>query len=133
MIAQAVGHGVSQERIAAVRGIDGRTVKTKIRLLTGICSDAAALLADRNFPTATYETLKSMKLATPPEQLVPAPASRGGEEAAAREQIDRLGREIVSLQAKVTDVEDRYGVDDLHLSVSISYANSLLNNRHVCE
>ena len=157
MIAQAVDRGVSQERIAAVLGIDGRTVKTKVRLLTGICNDAAALLADRNCPAATYEILKCMKplrqleaaelmcsqsnftsafaraikLATPPEQLVPAPGSRGGEEEAAREQIDRLEREIVSLQAKVTDVEDRYGVEHLHLSVSISYVNSLLNNGHV--
>ncbi|CAG9233095.1 hypothetical protein PSAB6_60032 [Paraburkholderia sabiae] len=58
MIAQAVGHGVSQECIAAVRGIDGRTVKTKIRLLTGICSDAAALLADR-FP---YRNLRDTEV-----------------------------------------------------------------------
>ncbi|MEM5370908.1 plasmid partitioning protein RepB C-terminal domain-containing protein [Paraburkholderia azotifigens] len=142
MIAQAVDRGVSQERIAAVLGIDGRTVKTKVKLLTGICNDAAALLADRNCPAATYEILKCMKpfrqveaaelmcsqsnftsafaraikLATPPEQLVPPPGSRGDEEEAAREQIDRLEREIVSLQAKVTEVEDRYGVEHLHLS-----------------
>ena len=40
-------------------------------------------------------------------------------------------REIVSLQAKVTGVEDQYGVEHLHLSVSISYVNSLLDNGNV--
>ncbi|MPW15769.1 RepB plasmid partition [Paraburkholderia sp. CNPSo 3157] len=157
MIAQAVRRGVSQERIAAVLGVNERTVKAKVKLLTGIGHDVAALLADKNCPAATYEILKSMrplrqleaaelmcsqdnfssafaraiKLATPSEQLLYPPASHDGEDEAAHEQIDRLEREIASLQSKVTDVEERYGVEHLHLAVSLSYVTALLENRNI--
>ncbi|SEJ96784.1 plasmid partitioning protein RepB C-terminal domain-containing protein [Paraburkholderia diazotrophica] len=157
MIAQAVRRGVSQERIAAVLGVNERTVKAKVKLLTGIGHDVAALLADKNCPAATYEILKSMrplrqleaaelmcsqdnfssafaraiKLATPPEQLIYVPASNEGKDEAVQEQIDRLEREIASLQTKVTDVEERYGVEHMHLAVSLSYVTTLLENKDI--
>jgi len=156
MIAQAVRRGVSQERIAAVLGVNERTVKAKVKLLTGIGPDVASLLADKNCPAATYEILKSMrplrqleaaelmcsqdnfssafaraiKLATPPEHLICVPASQEKDEVA-QEQIDRLEREIASLQSKVTDVEERYGVEHLHLAVSLSYVTALLENENI--
>jgi hypothetical protein len=157
MIAQAVKRGVSQERIAAVLGVDERTVKAKVKLLKDICPDAAVLLADRNCPAATYEILKGLKplrqleaaelmcsqsnfssafaraikLATAPEQLMPSPAVRNGETAIAQEQIDRLEREIASLQTKLTDVEERYGLEHLHLAVSVSYVSGFLQNANI--
>jgi ParB-like chromosome segregation protein Spo0J len=156
MIAQAIRHGVPEERIAAVLGVDGRTVKRKVRLLAGICPDAAALLADKSCPASTYETLKLMRplrqleaaelmcsqgnfssafarairLATPVEQTVP-PTSRSRTDDAAV-QLDRLGREIAVLQSRMTDVEESYAVEHLHLAVSASYVAALLRNEKVC-
>jgi len=157
MIAQAVRRGVPQERIAAVLGVDERTVKAKVKLLKDICPDAAALLADRNCPAATYEILKrlrplrqleaaelmcsqsnfssafatAIKLPTPPKPLMPSATNRSGDADVAQEQMDRLQREIASLQPKLTDVEERYGLEHLHLAVSVSYVSSLLKNASV--
>ncbi|BCZ85233.1 hypothetical protein PTKU64_89080 [Paraburkholderia terrae] len=50
-------------------------------------------------------------------------ASRCGDADVAQEQMDRLEREIASLQAKLTDVEERYGLEHLHLAVSASYVS----------
>jgi RepB plasmid partitioning protein len=46
MIARAVSHGVSRERIASVLGVDVTTVNRKATLLDGLCPEAISLLAD---------------------------------------------------------------------------------------
>ncbi|WP_109483449.1 plasmid partitioning protein RepB C-terminal domain-containing protein [Paraburkholderia sp. C35] len=157
MIALAVKRGVPQDRIAAVLGVNERTVKRRVRLLEGVCPDAAALLADKNCPAATFEVLKTMRplrqleaaelmcdqsnftsafarairLATPAEQLLPAAAPYKTTSGEATDQIERLEREIAALQSKMTDVEERYGVEHLQLAVSISYVIVLLQNERV--
>jgi hypothetical protein len=58
-------------------------------------------------------------------------ASRCGDADVAQEQMDRLEREIASLQAKLTDVEERYGLEHLHLAVSASYVSGFLQNANI--
>lgn len=43
----------------------------------------------------------------------------------------RMERELASLQMQVKSVEDRYGVDNLHLTVARAYIRTLLGNGRV--
>lgn len=157
MIALAVRRGVPHDRIAAVLGVNERTVKRRVKLLNGICPDAAALLADKNCPAATFEVLKTLRplrqleaaelmcdqfnftsafarairLATPDEQLLPEAKHPGSQADESKEQIDRLEREIAALQSKRTNLEEEYGVEHLHLAVSVSYISTLLKNKRI--
>lgn len=157
MIALAVQRGVPQDRIAAVLGVNERTVKRRVKLLNGICPDAAALLADKNCPAATFEILKTLRplrqleaaelmcdqgnftsafarairVATPEAELLPDEKPHGSSPDESREQIDRLEREIASVQSKRTNLEEEYGVEHLHLAVSVGYVGTLLKNERI--
>jgi hypothetical protein len=157
MIALAVKRGVPHDRIAAVLGVNERTVKRRVKLLNGICPDAGALLADKNCPASTFEILKTLRplrqleaaelmcdqcnftsafarairLATPEDELLPDARSKSPSLDDSKEQIDRLEREIAALQSKKTNLEEEYGVEHLHLAVSLSYVARLLSNETI--
>lgn len=155
MIAKAIERGVARERIAQVLGIDIGTVKRRAGLLDGISREAASLLADKACPATTFNTLKRMKplrqlqavelmcgqgnftsafaraivSATPPEQLEHSPSKKSEDEALT--QLGKLERELATLQAAVTQTDERYGIEHLHLTVSAAYVATLVNNEHV--
>nr|WP_254772277.1 plasmid partitioning protein RepB C-terminal domain-containing protein [Sphingomonas sp. NFR04] len=47
------------------------------------------------------------------------------------EQMERMERELVGRQMQVKSVEDRYGVDTLHLTVARAYVRTLLGNDRI--
>jgi ParB-like chromosome segregation protein Spo0J len=157
MIAKALTHGVSRERLATVLGIEPGTVRQKQMLLEGICREAQALLADKTCPGATFAALKAMRptrqieaaelmcgqgnfassfakailAATPSEFLEPQRHSKRKITADLSAQLARLEKELAALQAQVGAVEEGYGVDHLHLAVATSYIASLMRNESV--
>ncbi len=154
MISRVIEHGVSRERIATVLGIDSNTVRRRAMLLTGISPEAAALLADKSCPGTTFSTLKLMKplrqleaaelmcgqanfssafakailAATPENQLESRSTSTRKSDVELAAQLAKLEKELAALQSNATMTDERYGVDQLHLTVSIGYVASLMNN-----
>jgi ParB-like chromosome segregation protein Spo0J len=155
MIAKAIEHGVSRERIAQVLGIEVSTVKRRASLLDGISEEASALLADKPCPATTFKALKLLRpprqivavelmcgqanftsafaraivAATSPEQLEPDAGRTTGNEVA--EQLGKLERELAVLQTTVARTDEQYGVEHLHLTVSAAYVAKLMENGHV--
>jgi hypothetical protein len=158
MIQRAIERGVSNEKIAAALGLDVQTIRQRARLLDGICPDAVALLQDAACPAAVFHVLRRMAsvrqveaaelmvgqgnfttvfakailAATPDTMLVdPRKKKPGGERGVSTEQIARMEREIARLQMQVKSVEETYGVDNLHLTVTRGYVRKLLGNARV--
>lgn len=157
MISKAIEHGVSRERIAAVLGIDTDTVRKHASLLEGVSPEAASLLADKSCPRTTFAVLKLMKpqrqleavelmcgqanfssafakailTATPDNQLQPDSTKRRKSNDEIGTQLARLERELATLQANANTTEEQYGIDQLHLTVSIAYIASLMSNQAI--
>ncbi|MGF6596330.1 ParB-like chromosome segregation protein Spo0J [Paraburkholderia sp. GAS448] len=157
MIAKAIEHGVPRERIALVLGIEVDTVKRRASLLDGISHETAALLADKACPATTFDALKLMKplrqveavelmcgqgnftsafaraivAATAPEQLEHGADARRESGNEVVEQLAKLERELATLQATVAQTDERYGIEHLHLTVSVAYIATLVGNERV--
>jgi hypothetical protein len=158
MVARAIERGVPEERIAEALGMEVVSVRKRSRLLDGISADAAEILKDAPCPLTVFDILRRMAplrqieaaelmvgqnnftimfakalLAATPDKLL---ADRGktkpsGERAITAEQIARMERELVSLQAQVKSVEENYGIDNLHLTVARGYLRKLLANTRI--
>jgi len=157
MIAKAIERGVPRERIASVLGIDLNTVKRRASLLDGVSPEAASLLADKNCPATTFNTLKLMKptrqleavelmcgqgnftsafanailAATPQTQLEARPTASRRSRNELTGQLGKLERELALLQANVTQTDENYGIEHLHLTVSTAYIATLMGNENV--
>ncbi|MGF6646506.1 plasmid partitioning protein RepB C-terminal domain-containing protein [Paraburkholderia sp. GAS82] len=157
MIAKAIERGVPRERIASVLGIDLNTVKRRASLLDGVSPEAASLLADKNCPATTFNTLKLMKptrqleavelmcgqgnftsafanailAATPQTQLEARPTASRRSRNELTGQLGKLERELALLQANVTQTDEHYGIEHLHLTVSTAYIATLMGNENV--
>lgn len=155
MIRRAIDRGVPEEKIAEALGLEVASIYRRSRMLNGICADAIEILKDMPCPMAVFDSLrrmapvrqieaaelmvgqnnftvvfaKAMLAATPDKYLVSVPAKRPA--SVSSEQMARMERELASLQMQVKSVEDSYGVDNLHLTVSRAYVRSLLNNERV--
>jgi hypothetical protein len=156
MIVRAVERGVSVERLAAALGLAEETIRHRFRLLNGICDEAAGYLADKPCPAKIFETLRQMKplrqieaaelmigqnifspafvtailAATPPEQLIPTARGRVSD-AVSVDSMARMERELATLQAQNSVVEDSYGPDVLHLTVIKAYISSMLSRASI--
>lgn len=158
MILRAIERGVPEERIAEALGVEVPTIRRRRQLLDGICTDAVEILKDAPCPAASFDVLRRMApirqveaaelmmgqsnftatfakailAATPDAMLVdPRKKKPGGERAVTAEQIARLERELAGLQAQVKTVEETYGIDNLHLTVTKGYIRKLLGNARV--
>jgi hypothetical protein len=155
MVRRAIERGVPEEKIAEALGLEVASIHRRSRMLNGICPDAIDMLKDAPCPMAVFDILrrmssirqvdaaqlmigqnnftvvfaKAMLAATPDAHLVSVPAKRPA--SVSSEQIARMERELASLQMQVKSVEDRYGVDNLHLTVVRAYMRTLLNNERV--
>lgn len=158
MVVKAVERGVPEAKIAEALGLDISTIRRRFKLLDGICPEVVEMLKDVACPMKVFDELRRMNTlrqieaadlmigqnnftvpfakallaATPDTQLVKQPKKRG--EAAgsvSSEQITRMERELAALQAQVKSVEENYGLDNLHLTVSRGYIAKLLGNARV--
>ena len=158
MIVRAVERGVPEELIAEALGVLVETIQRRKRLLDGICAEAAEILKDAPCPAKSFDALRRMTpirqieaaelmvgqnnftsvfakaiLAATPEAMLVDPRKKkpGGERTATADQIARMERELASLQMQVKSVEETYGIDNLHLTVTRGYIRKLLANARV--
>lgn len=156
MICRAIERGVSPERLAKALNVDVSSINKKVRLLNGICPEAADLLKDRQFSNEIFHSMRKMKparqiecaelmlsannlsityadallAATPIALLVDGqkPKKMSG---VSQEQMMRMEREMSSVQAQYKLVEQTYGQDMLNLVLARGYLGKLLGNETV--
>ncbi|MBB6125377.1 plasmid partitioning protein RepB C-terminal domain-containing protein [Sphingobium subterraneum] len=153
MVVRAMDRGVSVDKMARALGLDPASIRRRSRLLEGICPEAENLLKDTSCAMAVFDVLRMMKpirqivaaeimtgqgnytaafartilVATPADQLV-APSAPSKAKTNTVEHMARLEKELIGLQSQVKAVEDSYGIDNLHLTVSQGYLRKLLSN-----
>lgn len=156
MVRRAIERGVSPERLAKVLSVDVSYIFKKMKLLDGVCPEAAELLKDRQFspeisrvlrnmnPTRQIECVElmvsannlsvpyaeAMLVATPAELLVDGkkPQKLTG---VTQEQMAKMEREMANLQGQYKMVEQTYGQDVLNLVLARGYLAKLLDNKVV--
>jgi len=157
MVMRAWERGVSPERIAAALGLGPGSVKSRFKLLTGICKEAVALLANTPCPAAVFPLLRKMNpirqmeavelmagqhnfsakfvqailSATPKSERQQEPRARRSH--ASANSMARLQREIARLKTQTKTAEVGHGPDILKLTIARTYLTSLLANREVTD
>jgi ParB-like chromosome segregation protein Spo0J len=158
MIVRAIERGVPEERLAEALGINVSGIHRRVRLLDGIDPQAAEILRDAACPLGVFDILRKMGplrqreaaelmvghanfgrafamallAATPDQQLAPGRTRRNKQTSeVTREQVARLERELATLQVQIREVEETYGLDNLHLTVAKGYLGKLLGNAPV--
>ena len=155
MILNAVRNGVSEERLARALNVNIANIRSKRKLLAGICEEAADLLRDKHLPMNAFTELRKLKpmrqivaaemmiamnrysisyaksivMGTPDDQLV-----HGRQKPSAGltdEQISIMERESVELDREFRLVEQTYGSDHLDLVLAVGYISNLLGNARV--
>ncbi|GGP23794.1 plasmid partitioning protein RepB C-terminal domain-containing protein [Silvimonas iriomotensis] len=156
MLLHAVQQGVSEERLARALNVDITQIEKKVRLLHGICPEAAELLNERQFSAEIVRVLRKMKetrqvecvelmvsanslkvtyaeallAATPVGQLVDGqkPKKLAGLTAG---EIQKMEREMANLQGQYKLIEQGYAEDVLNLVLARGYVAKLLENEAV--
>jgi ParB-like chromosome segregation protein Spo0J len=156
MILKAIERGVPEARIASALNIDVSTLRHKIRLLDGICAEAAELLKDKHVSGNTFWSLRKMTplrqieaaelmiamnkytssyarallAATSRSQLVETskPKALKG---LTDEQMIMMERESANLEREFKVAEQCYGTDHLDLVVAKGYLAKLLRNARI--
>ncbi len=155
MILTAIERGVPEERLARALNVDIKSIRTKRRLLDGICPEAVTLLQDRQVPLNTFSELrrlrpmrqievaeimiamnrfsltyaKSLVASTPQNQLVSSEQKtvRG----LSTEQVDRMEREAMNLDREFKLIEQDYSTDHLDLVLAVGYLCKLIDRASV--
>lgn len=156
MLKKAVESGVSLNKLEAVLGITADTLQSKFNLLNGICDETATMLAEKHVPYTVFSVLKKMKpvrqievanimtalnnfsrkfalslLHTSlPEHLI-NPKTTTSEQSDIRKNIERLEREMASVQIETQKLEEYYAANNLKFSIAKSHIEALLNNAKV--
>jgi RepB plasmid partitioning protein/ParB-like nuclease domain len=155
MILRAIEQGVPEERLARALNVDIRSIRTKKRLLEGICEEVVQLLQDRQVPIHTFTELrrlrpmrqievaeimiamnrfsltyaKSLVASTPQSQLL------NTEQKTVRgltlDQVDRMEREAINLDREFKLIEQDYSTDHLDLVLAVGYLCKLLDSAGV--
>ena len=156
MILKAIERGVPEARIASALNVDVNTLRHKIRLLDGICPEAAELLKDKHVASNTFWSLRRMAplrqieaaelmiamnkytasyahallAATSQSQLVNfrKPKIIKG---LSDEQMSLMERESANLEREFKIAEQSYGTDHLDLVLAKGYLAKLLRNARV--
>jgi hypothetical protein len=156
MILKAIERGVPEVRIASALNVDVNTLRHKIRLLDGICPEAADLLKDKHVASNTFWSLRRMVpirqieaaelmvamnkftasyasallAATPQAQLVNTRKPKAVK-GLSDEQMSLMERESANLEREFKIAEQSYGTDHLDLVVAKGYLAKLLRNARV--
>jgi ParB-like chromosome segregation protein Spo0J len=156
MIITALERGVSEERLARALNVNIKAIRSRRRLLEGICPEVAELLRDKHIAINTFRELRrlrperqieaaqlmiamnrytigyarSLVAATPEDQLVKAKKSKTLKGLTA-EQIALMEQESAKLQKHFKLIEKDYGADHLDLVLATGYVTRLLGNARV--
>lgn len=153
MIKRAINRGVSPEKLAKSLNIDLGNIMRKVRLLDGVCTEAADLLRDQIFSIKIGGILKKMKptrqiecvelmlsannitvtyaealLAASPAALLADESSPKKIRGVSSEQMIKMEREMGNLQEQYKLVEDSYGQDVLNLVLARGFLVKMLDN-----
>jgi ParB-like chromosome segregation protein Spo0J len=156
MILRAIERGVSEEHIARTLNVDVAHIRAKRDLLKGICPEAVALLRDKPAAAGALRILRKVKPVRQIEiaELMTAagnfshlyanaliaatdPDLRADEarekpvNGVTPEDMNRMRREMESLEQGLRDVEERFGPDMMHLVLARGYLSKLLANNRV--
>lgn len=152
MIMTAIQKGVPEERLARALNVNISSIRSRRRLLEGICPEAADLLRDKHVPINSFHELRKLKpmrqieaadlmvamnrytisyarslvAATPDSQLVEKKQKKL--KGLTPEQIARMETESANLQREFKMIEQDYGGDHLDLVLAVGYIGRLLSN-----
>lgn len=156
MLLRAVEAGVSVEKLCTALGVSIQTVQSKLRLSDGIAPEVLALLAERSVPQALFSLLKKLKPykqievvdtllsinnftkkfvesmlhAIPPEHFVDACHAQE-EPSDIRRQLERLEKELVSVQIETSKLDDEYSENTLKLVIVKGHLERILNRSDI--
>lgn len=151
MILRAIDKGVPEEKLAEALGLSISSIRRRIALVTGICSEAVERLKDHHCAAGVFSLLKKMKparqieasalmigqsnfsvpfvrsilVATSEQDLVGDRIPRPHRPATAASLI-QMEQELNGLKARIKAVDKAYGPDILQLTVIKAYLTSLL-------
>lgn len=155
MIMTAVEKGVPEERLARALNVNIASIRSRRRLLEGICPEATELLRDKHVPLNSFHELRKLKpmrqieaaelmvamnrytisyarslvAASPENQLVDQKKKKV--KGLTPEQIARMETEAARLQREFKMIEQDYGADHLDLVLAAGYVGRLLSNARV--
>jgi ParB-like chromosome segregation protein Spo0J len=155
MIMTAIDKGVPEERLARALNVNISSIRSRRRLLEGICPEAADLLRDKHVAIHSFNELRKLKpmrqieaaelmvamnrytisyarslvAASSESQLVEP--KRKKVKGLTPEQIARMETEAARLQREFKVIEQDYGADHLDLVLAIGYVARLLGNARV--
>lgn len=156
MIKRAINRGVSPEKLARSLNVDLGHIMRKVKLLDGICTEAAELLRDQVFSAKLSEVLRKMKptrqvecvelmisannitipyaealLAASPARLLVSEVKPKKVKGVSAEQMLKMEREMGNLHEQYKLVEESYGQDVLNLVLAKGYLAKLIENDEV--
>lgn len=152
MILTAIEKGVPEERLARALNVNIGSIRTRRRLLEGICPEAVDLLGDKHVALNSFRELRkmcperqveaarlmvamnrytisyarSLVAATPEHLFVRKRKARVG--GLTPEQIALMEAEAENLQRDFRVIEQDYGSDHLDLVLATGYVTRLLGN-----
>lgn len=152
MILKALEKGVPEERLARALNVNISSIRSKRRLLDGICDEVAKLLQDRMVPINTFNELKKLRplrqieaaetmiamnryswpyakslvAATPQHQLISE--KRKAVRGLSDQQLDHMEREATNIDREFRMIEQSYGTDHLDLVLATGYLCRLIDN-----
>ncbi|MBC2668472.1 ParB N-terminal domain-containing protein [Novosphingobium piscinae] len=157
MIVRAVERGVAASAIAEALGLEVQSVRKRLKLLDGVCVEAAEILRSAPCSMRVFEILrlmlparqieaaelmigqnnftmmfaKALLAATPPAQLANTRRLARASKNDVSQQLAQMERELAGLQTQVKSVEDSYGSNTLELTIASGYVSRLLANPQV--
>lgn len=156
MIVKANESGVAAATLGKALGLSEISIKQRFKLLNGICDEAISLLADKAVPRKVFPILKSMKpfrqidvanvminlnnysvkfanamlQGTPTDQLQENKRGRT-KNGSVLESLQRLERELATVQEDTKLIEETYGPANLQLTIIKTHIISLLDNARI--
>lgn len=155
MILKALEKGVSEERLARALNVNISSIRSKRRLLDGICDEVAKLLQDRLVPLNTFREMKKLRpmrqievaetmiamnrfswtyakslVAATPQHLLTS-EKRKAVRGLSDEQIEHMEREATNIDREFRMIEQSYGMDHLDLVLATGYLARLIENVRV--
>jgi ParB-like chromosome segregation protein Spo0J len=155
MILTAIDKGVPEERLARALNVNISSIRSRRRLLEGICPEAADLLRDKHVPINSFHELRKLKpmrqieaaelmvamnryTISYAQSLVAASSESQLVEKKKKqlkgltpEQVARMETEAARLQRDFKMIEQDYGADHLDLVLAIGYVSRSLVNARV--
>lgn len=156
MLLRAVEAGVPVEKLCSVLGVSIKTIQSKLRISEGIAPEVLALLAEKNVPQALFGLLKKLKPykqievvdtlvsinnftrkfvesmlhAIPQEHFIDAGHAK--EEANDfRRYLERLQKDMVSVQNETSKLDDEYSDNTFKLVVIKGHLERILSKAEI--